>query len=243
MWGKIASYITFYTRREQLLIAFKCHLCNYILHDPHTVSCCKENFCKSCIMKVKEDHGRCPKCGSLPQAYAHFPNQMLHEVILQFEVYCMNKCSWKGVLKEHNIHLNINPSDQTWLEGCGLVQVECIHCKLEIHERSRLRYCLMCKIEIYAVYQITVSEVYTKWKDIGLKLGLDHTSLKSIKDLCPRYKTEKDCYHDMLKKWSQSTTDANYKKLLDTFRSKMLKLESLAKTLETGNNLKLTYIA
>ena len=224
----------FYTCRDQ---PFHCHLCSYILRDPHTVSCCKENFCKSCIMKVKEDHGRCPKCGSLPQDFVHFPNKKLGELILQFEVYCMNECNWKGVLEQHNKHLNVNPSDQMWLEGCGLLQVECIHCKLEIHERSWLLNRLASGIETHAVYIITVSEAYTEWQNIGLELGLEQPTFNSIKALYPRFKTEKDCYHDMLKKWSQSNIHANYKKLLKVFRSKTLKLETLAKKIETGNNI------
>ena len=186
-------------------------------------------------MKVKEDHGRCPKCGTLPQDFAHFPSKKFHDVILQFEVYCMNECSWEGVLKEHDVHLNINPPDQTWLEGCGLIQVECIHCKLEIHERSKLLDRLEIEIETHAVYKITCSEVCTKWKNIGLELGLDQTTLDSIA-LCPQHKTREDCYHDMLKKWSQSKADGtcNYKNLLKTFRSSELKLESPAKNFEKG---------
>ena len=138
-----------------MLETFHCHLCSYILHDPHTVTCCEENFCKSCITKVKEKHGRCPKCGARPQDFAHYPNKKLCEVLLQFQVYCMNECSWEGALKEHTIHLNINPSNQEWLEGCDLIRVKCVHCKLEINERSWLLEHLVCSIDTNAVYTFT----------------------------------------------------------------------------------------
>lgn len=220
--------------REEQLQALHCHLCGYILRNPHTVSCCKENFCKSCIKHVKEQHDKCPKCGILPQEFVHYPNKKLGDAVLQFEVYCMNRCGWKGALNEHNTHLNINPSEETWLEGCNLIRVKCIHCEAETHERSRLLHCLMNKIETKMLYTFTTStcpKICTKWKNIGLELGLDRSTIEACQ---LQNKTEEDCYCDMLNEWCQSSMDATYRTFLKTLRSNELRLESLARQIEKG---------
>ena len=185
---------------------------------------------------MQEKGGRCPKCKS---NIVHHPiaNKVLEGALLQFEVYCTNKCGWKGPLKEHDSHINFDPSDNTWLDGCKKVIVQCIYCRSKSIERKYLLQRLEYRFpesKVDSVVSITRSVgVCAKWHDIGMELGLEITVLQTIRVLHPQNKHE-ECYRGMLKEWIESSEGANWKNLLDVFRKPTVNLECLATKIEQG---------
>ena len=185
----------------------KCTICSFILREPHSVNCCKQNFCKSCIEDIKKHHKSCPSCNR--SDFVHYHNKDLHEVLLQFEVYCTNKCGWKGILKVHDDHLNINPQDEIWLEGCLKVEVQCIHCRSEVKCRQAWLKHLQKVFDpskVENIYTLTNDKVHTKWIHIGDELKLDNSTLEEIRQ---KNKKTQDCYIELLQKWIESTGTAN----------------------------------
>uniref|UniRef100_A0A1X7SYY1 RING-type domain-containing protein n=1 Tax=Amphimedon queenslandica TaxID=400682 RepID=A0A1X7SYY1_AMPQE len=88
-------------------IEIECPVCLHIFTDPHQVSCCGHNFCKSCIERVKHDNGSCPMCKE--EAYQSFADKNISRIINGLQVYCTNEvegCQWKGDLKYLPTHLN-----------------------------------------------------------------------------------------------------------------------------------------
>ena len=104
----------------------KCHVCELIPREAYTVNCCERNYCKDCISSLEQNYSTCPGCN---QRIMYRTNDKYNNVIRQFEVYCKNRCGWKGPLGEHDSHLNIDPTDDEWLNGCPMITVTCIHCK------------------------------------------------------------------------------------------------------------------
>ena len=88
-------------------IDIECPVCLNILTDPHQVSCCGRNFCKSCIERVKNGNGSCPMCKE--ETYQSFADKNVSRIINGLQVYCTNKakgCQWKGDLKYLPTHRN-----------------------------------------------------------------------------------------------------------------------------------------
>ena len=199
------------------------------------VQCCKQNFCKFCISRVQEKGGKCPKCNS---NIVHHPiaNKELEGALLQFEVQCENKCGWKGPLKQHDSHLNSNPPDSTWLDGCKEVIVRCIYCNCKSKRKyllQRLEY-RFSESKVDSVNHITSCVgLCAKWHDIGMELGFDSTTLQAIRVLHSQNKPE-ECYRDMLKEWIESSEDANWKNLLDVLRKPTMNFKYLATKIEQG---------
>ena len=87
-------------------IEIECPVCLNILTDPHQVSCCGHNFCKSCIERVKASKGSCPMCKE--KRYQSFADKNRSRIVNGLQVYCTNKakgCQWKGNLKDLPTHL------------------------------------------------------------------------------------------------------------------------------------------
>ena len=183
---------------------------------------------------MREKGTRCSQCKS---AIVHHPNKALEEALLQFEVHCANKCGWKGSLKEHDSHENFNPSDDTWLDGCKEVTVQCIYCKSESTKRKYILQKLEYRFpesKVDSVNSITCNvEVYAKWDIIGMELGLEVTVLQAIRLSYPQNE-HKECYYGMLKEWIESSEGANWKALLNVFRKPTVNVKHLATKIEQG---------
>ena len=215
-----------------------CCQCKHILRKPHTLQCCKQNFCEFCISQIQQKGDRCSRCNS---NIVHHPNKELEGVLLQFEVHCTHKCGWKGPLLEHDSHMNSDPIDGKWLEGCKEVEVQCIYCRKKSikhkHLLQRLEY-RFHKSKVNSVNNITCCvSVCAKWYDIGIELGLSNKVLLTIRLLHLQTKPE-ECYHDMLKEWIGLSECANWKSLLEGFRK--LNFKSHAKKIEQGMTLLIT---
>ncbi len=68
-----------------------------------------------------------------------------------------------------------------------------------------------------------------KWKNIGLKLGLNITMLDCI-EIDRHYKTEPCCL-DMLKKWLTKGTNRSWSALADAMESPIVSLSNIAAAL------------
>ena len=115
-----------------------CPKCSLHLREPFQVTCCENSFCQMCIEGIS---GPCPCCGAIE--YNAFPNEGLKQSLNQIEVNCCyakEKCPWRGPLGELEHHLNLNPSQETELDGCQFAQIKCSYnCSLELVLRSELK--------------------------------------------------------------------------------------------------------
>lgn len=234
----------------------QCYECNYIIREAHTTDCCKRNFCKNCILKAQKHHS-CRATRTLKIQFEHHPNKDLNEVLGNFIVSCTNKCDWKGHIKEHDHHLNIDPEDSKWLEGCKKTVVQCIFCKKEAEKRATLQKLLQKHLEIEdweIVYDCT-KQVCEKWKNVGDQLGISPTTIDSIEWRCniPKgcqnckncevcYRELSNCYRELLKKWINSKRDANWMKLINALRNQTVEFIHLSDRLERGKFLDMQVI-
>ena len=106
----------------------ECAICLQVLREPHLISCCGHNFCKSCISCVKMDGKSCPLCKAADFGLMH--NKGLERSLNEFDVRCTHAksgCEWVDKLCRLDHHLNVNPSSDKQPEGCGFVEVECMY--------------------------------------------------------------------------------------------------------------------
>ena len=214
-----------------VLAPLKCTICNNHLHDPQMFECCKKTCCKTCILAL-DDKRKCPCCG-VPR-FKYYPDEKTASKANRFQGKreCANKCGWKGSVNDYGSHLNIDPPDNKWLEGCPKVKVQCIYCRDENNTRQELKSKLEEEFppsKSEDVYQITKS-ASNKWNRIGCALGLGDTTIEEIKSQCERNGVEQ-CYCKLVEKWIESR-NANWCKLIGVFRHQSVKLEKLAKDLE-----------
>lgn len=114
---------------ESLERCFDCPVCLQILSDPCTSVCCKKEFCRACIVKIRKTSRQCPLCRH-PKFITRQNNPLGHEVY-HIQVYCGNKskgCEWIGCLGEVEVHLNRKPHERYMSQGCQFVDITCRHC-------------------------------------------------------------------------------------------------------------------
>lgn len=83
-----------------------CPVCLSILREPHQVTCCGNNFCRTCIERVKKKKKACPTCNEGELNY--FPDKRLQRSLYAFKVYCTERaggCGWSGELGNLDNHL------------------------------------------------------------------------------------------------------------------------------------------
>ena len=152
-----------------------CPVCLQVLREPHQVSCCGKNYCRSCIYKVELENRPCSCCNM--EDFQIFHNKGLQQTLYtEFKVYCSNRkrgCKWVGNLGEVDNHLNMRPPLEKELEGCQFVHVECSYCstsylrsELKIHKTKdclkRPFSCKYCK-----TFNATYAEVAFHWNECG----------------------------------------------------------------------------
>ena len=168
-------------------------------------------------------------------------------MILQFEVYCKNRCGWEGPLGKHDSHLNIDPPDDEWLKGCPTVTVTCIHCKKWNTFKHKRHFFLINQglektfntSKLDAIQKITI-EVKSRWQEVGTALGLGKGKLKTIQQCCS---DDSLCYQAVLKEWIESTNEANWNILLCAFRDSNVQAVTLSKKVERSENAQIYCIA
>ena len=117
-------------------VDIECPVCLNILSEPHQVTCCGHNFCKSCIERVKASNGACPMCKE--RRYQSFIDKKCLRIINGLQVYCTNKekgCQWKGELKNLPTHLNKGKREGECQYQQG---IECRYCR-GIGQRRHLK--------------------------------------------------------------------------------------------------------
>ena len=110
------------------IIQTDCSICLLVLREPHLISCCGHSFCRTCIDRIKTDGKNCPLCNVPDFSLMH--NKGLERALKEFKVCCTHArsgCEWVDKLGLLDHHLNVNPSSNKQLEGCGFVDVECSH--------------------------------------------------------------------------------------------------------------------
>ena len=106
-----------------------CTICLQIFREPNIISCCGNRFCRSCINHIRENKKNCPLCNTPNFDLMH--DKHLERSVNDLKVCCIHAtsgCTWTGKLRQLNEHLNVNPSSEKLLEGCGNTEVKCIHC-------------------------------------------------------------------------------------------------------------------
>ena len=109
----------------------KCPECKCVLRDPHRVSCCDEEYCKVCIMRVLRDNKPCPGCGNNSDISISV-SRRTKRFIDQLKCRCSNQrdgCEWKGELQDLDNHLNENPTNENQLNGCDFTKIRCQFCQ------------------------------------------------------------------------------------------------------------------
>ena len=116
-----------------------CSICLLVLREPHLISCCGHNFCRTCIGRIKTKGKSCPLCNATEISAMH--NKGLERSLKEFEVRCthaVSGCEWVGKLGLLDNHLNLNPDIEKQLEGCSFVEIACNHRCGEVFSRRML---------------------------------------------------------------------------------------------------------
>ena len=75
-----------------------CRICLLTLHEPYLVSCCGQNFCKTCIERYQKCRKSCLMCR---KNFKIYPNKGLKRSLEKLRVYCTrfnSSCEWRGEL-------------------------------------------------------------------------------------------------------------------------------------------------
>ena len=100
-----------------------CMVCAKPFREPHQTSCCRQNFCESCLKRWIKKTGRrcCPHCRAEGRRFQHSVNHDLRNEVARLDVRCNQRshgCRWVGELGQLKRHLNSESE-------CKYVQVEC----------------------------------------------------------------------------------------------------------------------
>ena len=109
--------------------SFDCPVCLQIICDPRTSLCCKKEFCRACIAKIRKSGDQCPLCRCA--RFKTRKNTTLSHELYHLQVYCGNRskgCGWIGCLGEAEVHLNQRPAERYQSNGCLYVDIQCTYC-------------------------------------------------------------------------------------------------------------------
>ena len=116
---------------------YKCPECKCILREPHRVHCCDEEYCKACITPLFKNKRPCPGCG---RRITISESKKTKRYIDQLRCRCSNRregCEWEGELQELDNHLNMDPTNESQLNGCNFTKIQCQHCQ-EMFPRNKM---------------------------------------------------------------------------------------------------------
>ena len=151
---------------------------------------------------------------------------------------CVNEsqgCNWAYLCKDHSKHLNINPDDHKWLDGCDHTIIKCIYCPIcKPAKRCEIKRKLENNLEEkdFRLVLSMVWEARSRWYNIGLELGISVETLDCIRQN-DRDDAEK-CFIDMIKRWLQSdeVEDKSFKAMSTALKSPLVGREQVAEELE-----------
>ena len=106
----------------------ECAICLHVLREPHLISCCGHNYCRSCISPVAKGQRPCPLCSEPTFTVLH--NKGLERSLNEQLVRCPRSaigCGWTGALGKLLRHLNEEPEPGEQLSGCDYIRIECAH--------------------------------------------------------------------------------------------------------------------
>ena len=133
----------------------ECTICLQILREPHMISCCSHRFCRSCIESIKVDGKSCPLCKATD--FDLMRDRGLERSLKHLNVHCTHAasgCEWTGELRLLSEHLHMNPKSEKLMEGCGFIEVKCIHCGHHFQRSVLINHLIEeCPKWPYAVYK------------------------------------------------------------------------------------------
>ena len=131
------GYNCIFTKEPPEHLQIECSICLAILHEPQLIDChCGSSFCQSCILPIQIEGKPCPLCKG-PFAIS-MPDRRLQRTLNNLSIHCSFKeagCEWVGELSKLNEHLNSNPLQDTRMEGCSFIPIECTFCKGEFQRQ------------------------------------------------------------------------------------------------------------
>lgn len=83
----------------------RCHICDDYAHNAVETHCCRQVFCKSCIVELSQNGKPCPKCKTLHVVYRC--NQTARRQISEIEETCPNQCGETILKDSHRQHAKI----------------------------------------------------------------------------------------------------------------------------------------
>ena len=128
-----------FVEKPPKIVQSECPVCLQIIREPYQADCCGYAFCRVCIERIKADTKPCPCCNA--ETFDKFEDKRLKRTLYEFRVYCTKKkqgCQWLGELRQLDNHLNYNPPQEKWLEGCQFTHVKCYYCS-EFVQRSGIQ--------------------------------------------------------------------------------------------------------
>jgi len=147
---------------------FVCCMCQDLMANPSTTSCCKNYFCYECINRIKEVKRPCPKCRK--ENFSIQQDRQKKDKIESLKLFCpmstkKGGCRWVGSLRELDAHLSLKN-----VEGeCKYVQVKCpLKCGMHI---------LRGDVEMHKSVTCTQRQfecIYCGFQDLYEKITLEH---------------------------------------------------------------------
>lgn len=127
----------------RLLIQSECAICLLVLREPHLISCCGHNFCRSCVDQIIKNKKPCPLCQQC--AFTTLHNKGLERSLKELVVTCENSrlsCDWRGELGKLDTHLS---------ETCPCVKLRChyANCNFVAKRRDMASHETTCKFRPY----------------------------------------------------------------------------------------------
>ena len=111
------------------LIQSECAVCLLVLREPHLISCCGHNFCRSCVDQIIKNKKPCPLCQQC--AFTTLHNKGLERSLKELVVTCEKSslgCDWRGELGKLDAHLS---------ETCPCVELRCRYASCNVVSKRR----------------------------------------------------------------------------------------------------------
>ena len=101
-----------------------CSICKEILHEPHLINCCGQQFCGHCLKKWLLKNKTCPHCSS--KNFSHMLMQPTIRKIKNLAIFCPNK--QQGC----KVELSISQCERHLSTRCLYVKLECLNCTTSV---------------------------------------------------------------------------------------------------------------
>lgn len=172
----------------------ECPICLSLLKDPHLTDCCGHNFCRLCILRVKESSQSCPVCRE--ETFSIFPNLERKREVGLVSVYCShrsNGCEWIGQLSHFDEHVKgCKYASYPCPHNCGAMlysnqleehEMHCPNKPIDVQDTIRqLKRDYNCLVGAIDGIKLTLQELSEQNKSLKIELnGLRDTQNKSFR--------------------------------------------------------------